>query len=71
MSPEDVAVALEPFRQIDSALSRRYEGTGLGLPLAKAFAELHGGRLVIDSVPSIGTEVRLVLPAARILKAVA
>jgi len=71
MSEEDVALAMEPFRQIDSALSRRYEGTGLGLPLAKAFTELHGGRLEVDSAPGAGTEVRLVLPAARCLRAVA
>jgi len=71
MSAEDIAVALEPFRQIDSSLSRRYEGTGLGLPLARAFAELHGGRLVITSAPSVGTTVRLLLPAARCLKAAA
>ncbi|HEY4274854.1 MAG TPA: ATP-binding protein [Rhizomicrobium sp.] len=62
MAPEDVIVALKPFRQIDSALNRRYEGTGLGLPLAKAFTELHGGRLEIESEPGIGTLIRMVIP---------
>jgi signal transduction histidine kinase len=62
MAPEDVIVALKPFRQIDSALNRRYEGTGLGLPLAKAFTELHGGRLEIDSAPGVGTTIRMVIP---------
>jgi signal transduction histidine kinase len=49
MRPEDIPVALEPFRQIENPLTRHYEGTGLGLPLAKALAELHGGRLTIES----------------------
>ncbi|HXS06867.1 MAG TPA: GAF domain-containing sensor histidine kinase [Rhizomicrobium sp.] len=62
MRPEDVAVALQPFRQIDSALNRRYEGTGLGLPLARAFTELHGGRLEIDSAPGVGTTITLMIP---------
>jgi signal transduction histidine kinase len=62
MRPEDVAIAVQPFRQIDGALNRRYEGTGLGLPLAKAFTELHGGRLEIDSAPGIGTTMRLIIP---------
>jgi signal transduction histidine kinase len=63
MSPDDVLIAMKPFRQIDSALNRRYEGTGLGLPLAKAFTELHGGRLEIESEPGFGTTISLVMPA--------
>lgn len=63
MRPEDVAVAFEPFGQIDSALARRYEGVGLGLPLTKALVELHGGRIDIESVPGGGTEVRVRLAA--------
>ncbi len=43
IAPEDIPRALERFGQIDSSLSRRYSGTGLGLPLVKAFTELHGG----------------------------
>jgi len=53
---------MKPFRQIDSALNRRYEGTGLGLPLARAFTELHGGRLEVDSAPGVGTTIRLAIP---------
>jgi signal transduction histidine kinase len=65
MTPEDVIVAMKPFRQIDGALNRRYEGTGLGLPLAKAFTELHGGRLEVESAPGIGTAVQLIIPLQR------
>ena len=49
MEPGDIPVALEPFRQIDHALSRSYEGTGLGLPLAKLLVEKHGGTLTLES----------------------
>ena len=65
MKAEDIAIALEPFRQIDGPLSRRFDGTGLGLPLAKALVELHGGRLEIRSAPAAGTLVRIRLPLER------
>ena len=71
MSEKDIAIALEPFRQIDGTLSRRFTGTGLGLPLAKALVELHGGRLDIASTPGAGTMVRVCLPAARLLSTAA
>jgi protein-histidine pros-kinase len=71
MRPEDVAIALEPFRQIDGPLSRRFDGTGLGLPLAKALVELHGGRLEIESAPNAGTLVRIRLPLERMTSAAA
>jgi signal transduction histidine kinase len=60
-------VALAPFRQLDDAFSRRYEGTGLGLPLAKMLTELHGGLLEITSAPGLGTTVNVRLPRDRIL----
>ena len=56
--------AMAPFGQIDSSLARRYEGTGLGLPLTKAFVELHGGQLAIASELDKGTSVTVVLPGA-------
>jgi PAS domain S-box-containing protein len=71
MKKADIAIALEPFRQIEGPLSRRFDGTGLGLPLAKALVELHGGRLDIQSAPAAGTTVRIRLPAERILDAAA
>ena len=71
MRPEDIAVALEPFRQIESTLSRRFEGTGLGLPLTKALIELHGGQLHIESEPTKGTLVRIGFPPERVIPAAA
>jgi PAS domain S-box-containing protein len=68
MSPEEIAVALQPFRQVESSMNRTHEGTGLGLPLAKAFVELHGGRLLIESTPGGGTTARIRLPAERIVE---
>jgi PAS domain S-box-containing protein len=67
MSEADLAVALAPFGQVDSTLSRRFEGTGLGLPLAKALTELHDGHLEIDSAPGAGTRTRVRLPSERVL----
>ena len=65
MSPTDIPKALEKFGQMDGALARRYEGTGLGLPLAKSQMELHGGSLRIISQLNIGTTVRVHFPAER------
>jgi two-component system cell cycle sensor histidine kinase PleC len=63
MTEEEILVALTPFGQIDSSRTRWREGTGLGLPIAKALVELHGGKLEIRSVKSIGTEIAITLPA--------
>jgi signal transduction histidine kinase len=62
MRREDIPTALEPFRQVDNSLARRYEGTGLGLPLARALTELHGGTLTIESEPRQGTTVSITIP---------
>lgn len=64
MGPDDIIVALQPFRQVDGDLSRKYEGTGLGLPICNALVKMHGGSLEIKSAPSQGTTVRVWLPAA-------
>jgi signal transduction histidine kinase len=66
MEPADIPAALQPFRQLDSALTRRFEGTGLGLPLAKTLVELHGGTLALESAPGAGTAVTVALPKERL-----
>ncbi|CCQ75430.1 PAS domain S-box protein [Magnetospira sp. QH-2] len=67
MAPEDIPTALTPFGQIDSDLARRYEGTGLGLPLVAHLMELHDGRLRLDSTPGCGTKVGLWFPLERVV----
>jgi PAS domain S-box-containing protein len=67
MTPDEIEIALEPFGQIDAGLARRYEGTGLGLPLARRLAELHGGSLRVTSRRGRGTKVTVSLPAARVI----
>ncbi len=69
IAAEDVPKAFELFRQIDSQLSRKYEGTGLGLPLARKLVTLHGGRLVLESELNVGTTVTVYFPPERVLGA--
>jgi signal transduction histidine kinase len=69
MTKDEIELALQPFRQIDSSLARKHEGTGLGLPLVKALAELHGGALAISSTPRRGTEAVVAFPAWRVIEA--
>jgi signal transduction histidine kinase len=63
MTKEEVALALTPFAQVDAGLSRWQEGAGLGLPIAKALVQLHGGTLEINSAKLMGTEVLVTLPS--------
>jgi PAS domain S-box-containing protein len=65
MEPQTIAAALEPFRQLDRSLSRRFEGAGLGLSITKSIVELHGGVLLIESAVGEGTTASIVLPASR------
>ncbi len=64
IAADDLPRVLEPFGQIENIFSRTRGGTGLGLPLAKMLAALHGGRLSIDSKLGEGTVVKVWLPAA-------
>ncbi len=68
IAPEDIPKAMAPFGQVDTRLSRKFEGTGLGLPLAKALTELHGGDFEIESQPDVGTTVTVRLPARRVVR---
>ena len=63
MTEEELKIALTPFGQVDGGKSRWREGTGLGLPIAKALVELHGGELEVHSVKGQGTEVAVILPS--------
>jgi signal transduction histidine kinase len=71
IAAEDIPKAFELFRQIDSQLSRKYEGTGLGLPLARQLIDLHGGRLILESEVNVGTTVTVYFPPERIIEAAA
>lgn len=67
MAREDIPVALAVFGQVENAAKADVGGTGLGLPLAKALTELHGGSLELESELGKGTTVTLRLPAHRML----
>jgi PAS domain S-box-containing protein len=64
MSAAEIPRALEPFTQLDASLARRFQGSGLGLHLARSLSESLGGALSIESEPGHGTRVVVVLPAA-------
>lgn len=65
--PEDLAMVLEPFGRAENQSHLFPKGTGLGLPLARRMAELHGGELDLQSEVGVGTTVTVHLPASRVL----
>ena len=68
MSANEISKAMSEYGQVDSKVARDHQGTGLGLPICKSLAELHGGNLEIASQPGHGTTVTLTLPASRVLR---
>lgn len=66
MNVDAMRVALEPFAQVEGGHNRRQPGAGLGLPLARGYAEAHGGCLTMQSTPAVGTTVTVRLPASRV-----
>jgi PAS domain S-box-containing protein len=68
IDPSDLSKAFTPFQQIDSALNRKYEGTGLGLPLTKMLVEQHRGTLELSSTLGQGTRVVIQFPEARCIR---
>ena len=69
MKSEDIPLALEPFRQVGDDQRHKQQGTGLGLPLAKAFVELHDGIFEIASEPQRGTTITVTFPPERLCRA--
>ncbi len=63
MSNSEIEIALRPFTQVDNTLERKYEGTGLGLPLSRSLTLINGGTLKLVSKPGIGTNAILHFPA--------
>jgi two-component system cell cycle sensor histidine kinase PleC len=62
---EEFVTVLSPFGQVDTAHARDHQGTGLGLPLVKAFIEMHGGSIELQSEVGEGTTVTLQFPPER------
>ena len=60
------ARADEPFRQVEHYLTRQHDGTGLGLPIAKAFSDLHGANFIVVSEQGKGTTISLEFPKDRL-----
>ncbi len=65
MAPEDIPKALSQFGQVATDFDHQLEGTGLGLPLTKAFVEMHEGSLDLSSEVDVGTTVSVRFPAER------
>jgi signal transduction histidine kinase len=62
ISPNNMKKLFMPFQQIDSTISRKYNGTGLGLSLVKRFVEMHGGDVSVESEPEKGSIFSFRLP---------
>ena len=62
IAPEDHGAVFEEFRQVGGDAARKAEGTGLGLPLAKRFVELHGGQIGLESAPGKGSTFTFTIP---------
>ncbi|MDB5396352.1 MAG: hypothetical protein JWM91_3858 [Rhodospirillales bacterium] len=67
IKPDDLGKVMQPFHQVDNSFSRRYEGTGLGLPLTQSLVDLHGATMTIESALGEGTTVTVRLPASRVV----
>ena len=67
IAEQDIPTAMSAFQQVDGALSRKYGGTGLGLPLSRSLTELHGGIFDLQSEAGVGTTVKVCFPSERIM----
>lgn len=64
----DLERIFEPFVQVDVGMSRKFGGTGLGLPIARKLASAHGGSISIESTPGLGTTATFRLPPERLIR---
>ncbi len=69
IAPKDISKVMSTFGQVQNEYNRKYEGTGLGLPLSKKLIELMGGRFIIESQVGTGTKITIVLPKDKIQNA--
>jgi signal transduction histidine kinase len=68
IAAEDIPKVFTPFSQLNANVSRQIQGTGLGLPLARALVQLHGGTLTLTSEVGKGTVLIAHLPASRVVR---
>jgi signal transduction histidine kinase len=68
IDPKDIPKVFTPFSQLNANVSRTIQGTGLGLPLARALVQLHGGTLTLASEKGVGTTATVSLPASRVVR---
>jgi signal transduction histidine kinase len=68
IAEENIVSVLTPFVQVDNSLARKYEGAGLGLPIAKKLVEMHGGTLSMKSTLNVGTTATVMLPVSRLVR---
>ena len=71
IAPENLDIVMTPFGQADGSLARPHDGVGLGLPLSRSLAELHGGSLTLESTSGVGTTVTVTFPTERVIHAAA
>ena len=65
--PDEIPLVMSSFGRGSLAVSTAAQGVGLGLPIVKGLAELHGGRFVLTSRVGEGTEATVIIPASRIV----